>query len=231
MPVAEAAKKGLLGNATSVTNGVASIAVEFEPRAIRQLDGLQKIITDVGDTATVEQLTGIRRAWDKVVSQAGGFAQRGGGAIGVPLKDQSEAWAKREASGAIRKLLADEVPDLAAINKEWAFWKNLDDVLTQTLQRTQPHGPGLLRQGAEAAGQVVGGVAGVTAGPAGALGGAFVLGKVAKMAQTVMTSPRWRFVDAKLKNQLADAISSGKTSEVSTLLGQISAVEASKVAP
>lgn len=230
MPVAEAARKGLLEKATSVANGLATVAVEFEPRAIRQLDGLQKIITDVGDTATVEQLTGIRRAWDKVVSQAGGFAQRSGGAIGVPLQDQSEAWAKREASGAIRKLLADDVPDLAAINKEYSFWKNLDDVLTQTLQRTQPQGPGLLRQGAEAAGQVVGGMAGSGAGPAGTIGGAVVLGKVAKMAQTVLTSPRWRFVDAKLRNTLADAISSGSTSQIASTLGQISAVQTSKLA-
>jgi hypothetical protein len=176
----------------------------------------------------VGQLTGIRRAWDKVVDQAGGFAQRGGGAIGVPLKDQSEAWAKREATGAIRKLLADEVPDLAAINKEWAFWKNLDDVLTQTMQRTQPHGPGLLAQGAGAAGGVIGGLAGSSAGPAGTIGGAVVLGKVAKMAQTVLTSPRMRFVDAQLRNALADAIASGKNAEIATVLGQISAVQASK---
>jgi hypothetical protein len=130
--------------------------VEFEPRAIKQLGGLQQVIADLGPDATVTQLVAVRRAWDKVVSQAGGFAQRSGGAIGVPLKDQSEAWAKREATGAIRKVLEADVPELAAINKEWAFWKNLDDVLTQTLQRTQPQGPGLLRQGAEIAGQAVG---------------------------------------------------------------------------
>lgn len=230
MPVAEAAAKGLLPKATSVANGVATIAVEFEPRAIRQLDGLQQIISDVGDTATVDQLTGIRRAWDKVVSQAGGYAQRAGGAIGVPLQDQSEAFAKREGATAIRKLLADNVPDLAAINKEYAFWKNLDDVLTQTLQRTQPQGPGLLGQAAAAGGSAVGAIAGSTAGPGGAVGGAVVMGKVAKMAQTVLTSPRWRFVDAKLKNALADAISSGSTSQMATTLGQISAVQASKLA-
>lgn len=212
------------------TTNAAGTIVEFEPRAIRQLGGLQKVIADLGPDATVEQLVAVRRAWDKVVSQAGGFAQRAGGAIGVPLKDQSEAWAKREATGAIRKVLDTEVPDLAAINKEWSFWKNLDDVLTQTLQRTQPQGPGLLRQGAEFAGQVVGGAAGgTTGGPAGAIGGAFAVGKLAKMAQSVFTSPRWRLASAQMKNTLAEALVNGKPSAVADALARISTATPSAV--
>ncbi len=203
------------------TTNAAGALVEFEPRAIRQLDGLQKIVTDIGPDATVDQLVAVRRAWDKVVDQAGGFAHRAGGAIGVPLKDQSEAWAKREATGAIRKLLATEVPDLAAINKEWAFWKNLDDVLTKTMQRTQPHGPGLLKQGAEAAGQVVGAVSG--SGVAGKLGGAWALGKLSKFAQSTFTSPRWRLASAQTKDALASAIASNDPQKIATALGKISA--------
>lgn len=232
MPVTEAAKKGLLPKVTSVSNGIATMAVEFDGRSIRQLDGLQKIISEVGDTATVEQLVGIRRAWDKVVDQAGGFSHRAGGAIGVPLKEQSEAWAKREATGAIRKLLAVEVPDLAAINKEFTFWKNLDDVVTQTIDRTKVHGPGLMNQAAGAAGSVAGAVAGgAGGGPAGSLGGALAFGKLAKMAETVLTSPRMRFVDAKLRGKLAEAIESGSQSQLATTLGQISAVQTSKLSP
>lgn len=231
MPVAEAATKNLLQKATGVKDGIATVAVEFDPRSIRQLDGLQKIIGDVGDTATVEQLVGIRRAWDKIVDQAGGFSHRAGGAIGVPLKEQSEAWAKREATGAIRKLLAEEVPDLAAINKEFSFWKNLDDVVTQTIDRTKVHGPGLMGQVAGAAGAAAGSVVGSPAGPAGSIGGAMAFGKLAKMAETVLTSPRMRFVDAKLRGKLADAIESGSQSDLATTLGQISAVQTSKLVP
>lgn len=203
--------------------------VEFEPRAIKQLNGLQQIVTDLGPQATVAQLTAIRQAWDKVVSQAGGYAQRAGGAIGVPLKDQSEAFAKREGATAIRSLLATEVPDLAAINKEWSFWKNLDDVVTQTLQRTQPQGPGLLKQGAELGGQVIGGMAGSTTGPAGTIGGAVAAGKIAKLATTAFASPRWKLVDARLRNALADAIIGGKPGPILGTLTRISAVEGSKV--
>lgn len=203
--------------------------VAFEPRAIRQLDGLQKIVTDLGPDATVDQLVAVRRAWDKVVDQAGGFAHRAGGAIGVPLKDQSEAWAKREATGAIRKVLDTEVPDLSAINKEWSFWKNLNDVLTQTLQRTQPQGPGVGRMIAEGAGQAVGAAAGAPGGAAGSMGGAFAAGKLAAVATKAFTSPRWRFVDAKLRTQLADAIANNQVGQLTSLLVRISGIEGSKV--
>lgn len=211
------------------TTSAAGKVVEFEPRAIKQLDGLKQVIDDLGPNATVDQLVAVRRAWDKVVAQAGGFAQRSGGAIGVPLKDQSEAWAKREATGAIRQLLETDVPQLAAINKEWAFWKNLDDVLTQTLQRTQPQGPGLLRQGAEAAGQVVGATAGSSAGPAGAVGGAFALGKLAKFADTVFASPRWKLASAQTKDAVAQAIVSGKPSQIAAALSRVSAAAPGQV--
>lgn len=203
------------------TTNAAGKVVEFEPRAIRQLDRLQQVITDLGPDATVDQLVAIRRAWDKVVDQAGGFAHRAGGAIGVPLKDQSEAWAKREGAGAIRSLLATDVPELAAVNKEFAFWKSLDSVLTQTLQRTEAQGPGLGRQVAEAAG--------AAAASSHGLGPAVLAGKVGKMANAVFTSPRWRFVDAKLRNALADAIMSGSAGQTTSVLTRIAAVQASKL--
>lgn len=218
-------------DAFRATNPTTGEIVALEPRAIRQLDGLQQVITALGPDATVENLTAVRRAWDKVVSQAGGFEHRAGGAIGVPLRDQSEAWAKREGAGAIRKLLADELPDMAAINKEYAFWKGLSDVLTQTLKRTQPQGPGLGRTLAEGAGQIVGGTAGSAAGPAGAVGGAVFAGKAAALAKAAFESPRWKLVDARLKNALADAIQSGSAGRMTSVLSQITGVQGSKLAP
>ncbi len=209
-------------DAFRTTNAAGNVVV-FEPRAVAQLGGLQKILQGLGADATVEQVVNIRRAWDRVVDQAGGFSHRAGGAIGVPLKDTTEAWAKREATGAIRAMLATDVPDLAAINKEWAFWKKLDDVLTQTLQRTQPHGPGLIRQTAETAGQVVGGLAGSGGGVAGTLGGAFAGGKLLKQAQTVLTSARWQLATAHMKNALADAIVSQQPSRIMQALAAITA--------
>ena len=202
-------------------NNTVDVAVAIEPRALNQLSKIQKLIEDVGPVATVEQMVGIRRAWDKVVSQAGGYAHRAGGAIGVPLADQSEAFAKREGAGAIRRLLADDFPDMAAINKEYSFWKGLDDVLTQTMKRTQPQGKGLGRLAAEGAGQVVGGVVGSQAGPVGAVGGAILVGKLAEAVKAVFTSPRWRLMDAKLRNSLADALSTGEPGRIRIALARI----------
>lgn len=226
-PITDALEKAK--DAFRATNPTTGEIVQIEPRAIQQLAGLQTVVTALGPDATVENLTAVRRAWDKVVSQAGGFEHRAGVAIGVPLKDQSEAWAKREGAGAIRKLLADEFPDMAAINKEYSFWKGLSDVLTQTLKRTQPQGPGLGRTLAEGAGSIVGGAAGSAAGPAGAVGGAVFAGKVAAMAKTAFESPRWKLVDARMKSALADAIQSGSASRMAMTLSRISAVQGSKV--
>lgn len=211
-------------------DGIAVVAHEFEPRAIRQLDTLQDTLREMGPEIRAEQLIGIRRAWDKVVDQAGGFAHRAGGAIGVPLADQSEAFAKKAATTAIREQLNASVPELTALNKEFSFWKGLDDVVTQTLRRTQPHGPGLARTAAEVAGNVVGGAAGMTHGPAGAVGGAFALGKLGKMAQAAFNSPKWKMLSANFKDDLAEAIVSNDVSRIATLLGRVSAVQGSKVA-
>lgn len=209
--------------------GVAVVAHEYEPRAIQQLSGLQAILRDMGPDVRADQLISIRRAWDKVVDQAGGFAHRAGGAIGVPLADQSEAAAKRAATSAIREQLNATVPELSALNKEYSFWKSLDDVLSQTLKRTAPQKPGILGTAAEAAGNVVGGAAGLTHGPAGAVGGAYALGKVAKMAQMTFQSPRWKLASAQAKDALAEAIAGNDLSGIVNALGRITATQGSKV--
>jgi hypothetical protein len=220
--LADLVRSGQADRATNIANGMADVAVEFEPRAIRQLDRLQQIVQELGPDARVDQLIGIRRAWDKVVDQAGGFAHRAsGGAIGVPLKDQSEAWAKREATTAIRSLLATEVPELATLNTEYAFWKGLGDVVGQTIKRTAPQGSGLRAQVAEVAGAVAGGH--------GGLGTAFLTGKIAKAVNNMITSPRFRLADARLRNGLADAIASGSQSQVLSALSRLAAVESSQV--
>lgn len=210
------------------TTTAAGNVVAFEPRAIKQLDGLQQVVADLGPNPTVEQLVAVRRAWDKVVSQAGGFEHRAAGAIGVPLKDISEAWAKREATSAIRALLAAEVPDLTAINKEWAFWKGLSDVLTQTLKRTQPHGISLSQILATGAATIAGAAAGSSHGTEAAAAGAG-LGLLAAQARAVVTSPRWRLMDARVRDQLADAIVSNNVGNLSLALARIGAVQGSKV--
>lgn len=208
------------------TVNAAGKTIVFEPRAVKQLDGLQKIVTQLGPDARVDQLVALRRTWDKVVADAGGFAHRAPGGIGRPLQDISEAASKREATTAIRQLLNQEVPELTALNKEYSFWKNLDDVVTQTLQRKQPQAASLTGAIKETGGQVVG-----AAVSGGSVGAAVGLGKLAKLANAVFTSPRWQLASAQAKDALADAIVSGNPSRIAGQLSRIGAVESAKLVP
>jgi hypothetical protein len=215
----------LAQQARATANGAFELPVPHSPqdaRAISQIEQLQRTVESYGPDMSAKHLVAMRRAWDTVVDQAGGYAQRGRGAIGVPLKDQAEAAIKRDGASAIRKLLDQEVPELSAINKEFAFWKTLDDVTTQSLKRSAPQGQSLGTQIAQGGGGVVGAILGSAAGgPMEAAAGAAAFGAAAGMAKTVLTSPRWRLASAQMKDRLAEAIMSGNHDAIATALGRI----------
>lgn len=225
MTVQEAARLGKTANATDVGGGMVEIPVVLDSRPIRQLSKLQQTLSELGESATVEQIVAVRRVWDDVVARAGGFAHRRSAAFGVPLADQSEAWAKREATTAIRKALSEAQPDLAALNKEFAFWANLRDVLGATQKRTQAQSGGI--------GQIIVGGAGATVGAASGgsledsaqsaiLGGA-IGGAVGRQFMRAVTSPRWRFVSASVRNKLADALVNGNHGAITAALARANA--------
>ena len=202
--------------------------IELDKRPIKQIQKLQDVITEHGDTMTVDQLVAVRRVWDDVVAQAGGYAHRAPGGIGMPLKDATEVWAKRKATTAIRQLLDTEVPELSVLNKEFAFWKSLDDVLTQTLKRTAPQGPGLKSIAAEGAGRLAGALSS-SGGAIASVGKGWVLGKLVKLADAAFSSPRWQFASARVKDDLADAIVNGKVDKAAQALSRVLSVQGSKV--
>jgi hypothetical protein len=206
-----------------VSPGIFEADVVFEPRAVEQLGKLQKTLAELGDSARVDQLVAIRRTWDEVVAQAGGFAHRAAGAIGKPLADISEAEAKRVATSAIRSVLDDAAPELSKINKEFSFWKNLDDIVGQTLQRTAPQSKGLAQSVAEGAGAAAGALSGAGGGILGSIGAATVGKKLGGMLNSVFQSPRWKLASAQMKDSLAEAITSGNVSRAATILGRIGA--------
>jgi len=213
-------------------DGTVQHAVALNERAVQQLTSLQNTLQELGDSVTVAQLVGVRRAWDKVVDQAGGFAHRAKGAIGMPLADQTEAAAKREATTAIRRLLDEEVPDLTAINKEFSFWKSLDDVLGQTLKRAEPQGKGLTRTIASGAGHAAGASMGfATAGLPGGMVGSLAVGQVTDKLAALLTSPRWRLASAQTKDRLAEALASGNAEKVSGFIGRLTGTQGAKLVP
>lgn len=197
--------------------------VVLDSRAVKQIQGLQNTLDTYGDDLSVESLVKIRRAWDTVVDQAGGYAHRRAGAIGLPLKEQSEAWAKREGANAIRRVLAEDKPDLAKLNAEYAFWKDIQDVLKQTLQRTAPQERSLLSGmfAAATAGGAGGGMLAAGGGVMPGVGAAVVAGFATKKLIQAVRSPQWRLVSAQAKNALADALASGNTERVNRTIGRV----------
>jgi hypothetical protein len=208
MSIADAARQGLTAQARQAGPGMVDVMVTLDARPIQQLSQLQDTLRQLGDSATVEQIVAIRRVWDDVVARAGGFQHRSSAAFGVPLAEQTEAWAKREGTNAIRKVLADEQPQLAQLNREFAFWKNLQDVLTSTQKRTQAQQGGIGKTILTGAGATTGALTGDSAGDRAQK--ALIGAAAGRYLQGVVTSPRWRFVSANVRNQLADALVNGE---------------------
>lgn len=221
MSVTEATRRGVTGDARDVGGGMVEITIPIDERPLEQLAKLQQTIAKLGETATVGEVVAVRRAWDDVVERAGGFSHRKDASFGVPLAEQSEAWAKREGGDAIRQLLATDKPDIAALNKQFSFWADIRDVLSATQKRTQAQHGGL--------GQKILGGAGITAGAmtgdttSDRVQNAVIGGLVGKQLISAVTSPRWRFVSADVRNRLADALATGRQGDVLSALVRASA--------
>jgi hypothetical protein len=199
-----------------MVGNMVEIPVVLDERVVSQLDKLKSTVRELGDNVPVEKLVALRRVWDGVVSKAGGYAHRSGGsAFGLPLAEQTEAWAKKQGATALRQLFSESVPDLQKVNAEYAFWADIRNVLRATEARTQAQGPGLSRVAAAGVGAAVGAGSGVT----GAVAGSYIVPKI----QQAITSPRWRLVDAHLKNKLAEAMANGDEQQIAGALGRVMA--------
>ena len=111
------------------------------------------------------------------------------------------------------------MPGLAVVNKEFTFWKRLEDVLDQTTKRTKPQQGGLGKTIVGAAGIGAGLVAGGDATDKAEK--AIFYGTIGAGLQKALTSPRYRLVGAHLRLKLADAIVSGDPQRVAWTLGRV----------
>lgn len=199
------AKQSLTTPAASGT----AVPIEGTQAAFKTLDRLEQFVASLGDDIPIAQANRIKQAWQKIVSKAGFYGPK----ATASATDNAKAWATREAEKAMRQQIANESPELAALNKEFAFWKGLKDVLTATELRKQGHGAGLTAS----IGGIAGAVSGVAQGdsPGGIVGQMLMGGIAGRQAIALMQSPQWRtMVAAPLKNKLADALLSGKTKNV-----------------
>jgi hypothetical protein len=176
-------------------------------RAIDNISRLQQTLVDVAEPDAsgklqipVDKIRDLRQYFDGIAAKAGRYPMN-------QLSDQSAAEAHGLAADSIRKELANDHPDIAELNKEYSFWKNTNQVVSDTLERRQGQAKPLGRQLASAAGAGAGFVS-------GGVGGA-VLGRAAMDAiESATRSPAWRTVSAVLKSKLADAIASGKPNAI-----------------
>lgn len=199
---------------------------------VANINALKKTIADVSDQIKIwdvengvektmnvipsGKLRQLRQYFDKVSADAGRFEGRN-------LADQSTAAAHSAAADGIREELAKAYPDIAKINKEYSFWKDLSKVVDDTIVRKTGHGPGLgatVMKGAAAAGGMASG------GVPAAVVGAQTMG----MLQRAANSTAWRTVSAVQKDKLANAIARGHRGEAERLIRMISATVTSATA-
>jgi len=180
--------------------------VVVEPRAVKAIDDMIKTVRDMGPKASFESMRNLRQILDKSVAKSKGF-----------LMDEASSFsiaAKREASNAIRKELAKKFPDLAKVNAEYSLWRNVDDILNETLTRTAGQSTPLGEQilgGAGAAGGFASG------GFGGAVTGAVVMSNLRK----AITSSGWRTASAAIKSRLAEALANNRLEEAASIIAKI----------
>lgn len=176
---------------------------------IKRLDKLDGFVRSLGPDIPIDKAQKLKITWDRIVSKAGLYNQK----AGASATDAAAAWATREGASAMRQLIATGNAGLDSLNKEYAFWRGLRDVLRETAKRTQ----------AQSGGLTAGIFGAVGAGAGYASGDSFIdrlekgaIGGVAgRQALRLLQSPAWQTqVSAPFKMRLAKALTSGTAKEV-----------------
>lgn len=146
----------------------------------------------------------MRQMYDEVANLAGRYD-------GKALADHSQAAVQGMAADALRGVLADNQPSIAALNKEYSFWKDADRVVSDTITRKQGQAVPLGVKIAKGAGT---GAGYVTGGPLGAAIGREAMGAL----ERTLSSPAWRTVSAVAKTKLANALASGNRGAIESAI-------------
>ncbi len=191
-----------------VVNGVAIDVGRF-----RALQAIEKSLYDVigggvkdvsKAEVSVENARKVRQILDRSISKSTKT-------FGKTGQESNLLDAQKEAANAIRSQLAKEHPDIAAINKEFNFWKNVQDVVGSTIQRTRSQGS-LTGELAQDTGAIIGSQLGGTIGKAVTGGFSFNLLKKA------IQSTAWRTTSSVVKNKLADHLAKGELAKAAIII-------------
>lgn len=202
----ERAKEPYIGTTTTGDR------VVNEPARIKAVQKLQDTLTAYGDKVSVESMVKLRRGWDEIVNAARGFVQ-------PDLKTNIKAWAAREGRSALRDALSQAVPDIHAINAEYAFWQNIEDVANATNQRRVGQARSLTSTIAGAGGAVA--AEAVLPGSGAVMGAAKGIAgfKFAGALKKLVESPGYQMWSAVQKQRLADALMSRNPRTIEVAIG------------
>ena len=181
---------------------------------VKTLKRLERFLVKFGDTIPIEKAQAIKQGWGQIVSKSGLYGPK---ADAAPT-DLATAWAYREGARAMREAVGEVDATLATLNKEFGFWKGLENVLGATVLRTQGQGPGLTQAITGSSGGLVVGAAtqDVTLGFLGLA----VTSGVTRLLQSPIFKNK---VAGPMKNKLADALSSGDRGRVLKAIATITA--------
>jgi hypothetical protein len=196
------------------TKGQVVALGEVAENGIQQIEKLKATLINAAEPnpingkleVPVATLRKLRQHFDDVAEKAGVYRK-----TPEKLEEWSRGNAHKIAADGIREELAKATPDLAKLNKEFAFWKRISEVTEATMERRVGQAKPLGRKIAGAVG------AGVGFGTSGPLG--LVLGKFAMDGfEALVTSPAWGTISAVQKDRLAKALAKGSRGEAEFLI-------------
>lgn len=174
------------------------------PEAIKKIDDVQATIRQFGDVIHDADMQTVGRILSKEVA-------KGKNAFLQSADEASKVEVQKLASNAIRSTLSEKYPDLAKLNKEFHFWKTMEDVLANTVARKTGQSTGIVKNIATIAGAATPGTPIEKGMYAAAM----------RFIATAVQSPGWGIVSGKMKNNLADALLKGTSKELSTVLQKV----------
>ena len=151
-------------------------------------NGLRDVIQNADPSFT--NMRSVRQAWDTAIDAAKGFS--------LP-SDRLQVRVQKYGANAIREELAKATPDLGAVNREFSFWKNVQGLAENMVDRINQKPPSrFLPRLAVVTGFGAGGPKGAAMGYA-----------AMKALQGVTESASWQTMSPVGKNELAKAIMTG----------------------
>jgi hypothetical protein len=187
----EPLKKKLLVKQANGTMGAATPAAQ---KQIELIEALQQTIRDT--SPEVKSVAALREVLGDEIGT--GFSKL------LPTEERSALRVKKAAYKALREELHKASPNLAKVDAEFSFWKDVEDILTATTKRTKPQEGSVVTKAVNRISEFAG-VGGIAAGAPPVAGTALAMGVVNR----IVSSPSYKAWSAVKKDRLARALANG----------------------